>query len=237
VAEPRYFVGVDLGQVADYTAMAVLERATIIPLRQPIYALRHLERVPRSTSYPDVVRAVADLMTRLPTHSILIADATGVGRAVIDLMREAKLRPVPVVVHGGQQSTTDEYGYRRIPKREMVAVAQVTMQQQRLKFARSLPLVRTLQEELQNFKIKITEAGNDTYGEWREGQHDDLVFALALACWYAEREAALSDWIAVHPTGTITRSTVPQPRPTTDAERALVGARARIAKLVPGRSR
>ena len=28
---------------------------------------------------------------------------------------------------------------------------------------------------------------HDTYGAWREGVHDDLVLATALACWYAER--------------------------------------------------
>lgn len=26
-----------------------------------------------------------------------------------------------------------------------------------------------------------------TFGVWRDGQHDDLVLALALACWWSER--------------------------------------------------
>ena len=33
--------------------------------------------------------------------------------------------------------------------------------------------------------MKITAAANDTYNA-REGQHDDLVLALALACWAGE---------------------------------------------------
>ena len=27
---------------------------------------------------------------------------------------------------------------------------------------------------------------HDSYGAWREGQHDDLVLAVALAVWFAE---------------------------------------------------
>ena len=30
---------------------------------------------------------------------------------------------------------------------------------------------------------------HDTYEAWREGQHDDLVLSLALACWCGERKA------------------------------------------------
>jgi hypothetical protein len=30
-------------------------------------------------------------------------------------------------------------------------------------------------------------SGNDTYNPWREDQHDDLVLALCLALWVAER--------------------------------------------------
>ena len=30
-------------------------------------------------------------------------------------------------------------------------------------------------------------AAHDIYGAWREGQHDDLVLATALAVWFGER--------------------------------------------------
>ncbi len=38
-----------------------------------------------------------------------------------------------------------------------------------------LPEAALLVQELLNFQVKITAAGNDTYRAWREGQHDDLV--------------------------------------------------------------
>jgi hypothetical protein len=34
--------------------------------------------------------------------------------------------------------------------------------------------------------IRITPEGNETMESWRESEHDDLVLALALACWTAE---------------------------------------------------
>jgi hypothetical protein len=38
-----------------------------------------------------------------------------------------------------------------------------------------------------NFRVKIDPlTAHDSYGAWREGQHDDLVLAVALAVWFAE---------------------------------------------------
>jgi hypothetical protein len=41
--------------------------------------------------------------------------------------------------------------------------------------------------ELETFQVKITAAANDVYGTWREGTHDDMVLATALAAWYGCR--------------------------------------------------
>ena len=42
-----------------------------------------------------------------------------------------------------------------------------------------------LVEEMEAFQVKITERGRDTYAA-AVGAHDDLVVALALACWFGE---------------------------------------------------
>jgi len=41
-------------------------------------------------------------------------------------------------------------------------------------------------EELAGMQVKVTPAGNEQYGAWREGSHHDMVFAVALACWSAK---------------------------------------------------
>jgi hypothetical protein len=40
--------------------------------------------------------------------------------------------------------------------------------------------------ELGTFTVRITEAGNESFEAWREKDRDDLVLAVALACWAAE---------------------------------------------------
>src|SRR5438477_88992 len=37
--------------------------------------------------------------------------------------------------------------------------------------------------EMAEVRVKISAEGNEQLGAWREGEHDDLVFAVALACW------------------------------------------------------
>jgi hypothetical protein len=34
--------------------------------------------------------------------------------------------------------------------------------------------------------VKVSAAGNEAFTGWRERDHDDLVLAVALACWLAE---------------------------------------------------
>jgi hypothetical protein len=200
-----FYVGLDLGQAADYTALGVLERkepekpekgkpadATKdgAAVEQVTYELRHLERFQLGTSYPAVGDRVKELLdtAALAGKTCLVVDATGVGRPVVDLLHLAGLRPIGVVIHGGEQTLYDEKtGFLRAPKRELVSTAQVLLQTRRLRFAAEMPHVKTLVDELLKFEVKITEAGHDTYGAWREGAHDDLVFAVALACWIADR--------------------------------------------------
>ena len=36
-------------------------------------------------------------------------------------------------------------------------------------------------------EVKQSASGREQFGAWREGEHDDLVFAVALAYWAAKR--------------------------------------------------
>jgi hypothetical protein len=63
----------------------------------------------------------------------------------------------------------------------------VLLQTGRLKIASALPEAEVLVKELLAFQVKITSTAHDAYGAWREGVHDDLVLALALATWYGEQ--------------------------------------------------
>jgi len=191
-----YVIGLDLGQSSDYTALAVLERPAPPepPARRekPIYSLRHLVRFALGTPYTTIVPEVAGLASSL-RGSPLVVDHTGVGRALVDLLRKAKTGGsiVPVTVTAGHAVTRNEDGDWRVPKKELVTCLQLVLQGRRLKIATALPHADTLVEELQNFRVKVTASANEVFGTWREGQHDDLVFAVVLACWWAEKNPRL----------------------------------------------
>ena len=183
----RFFVGLDLGQLRDYTALIVLEKVEQ-PSASPIYHLRHLQRFPLGTSYTDILRQVSGLFQKSPLVFIsrLVVDGTGVGVPVVNMLHHAGLPVVPIWITGGD-AVSRAGRIIRVPKRDLVSVLQVLFQAERIKIAPSLPLGPVLVEELMNFRAKITAAGNDTYEAWRERDHDDLVLALAISSWYAER--------------------------------------------------
>jgi hypothetical protein len=186
-----YFIGLDLGQVADYSALAILERQNMGDAC--MFNCRHLQRWPLKTSYPSIV---ADTLRIIGSAEIagahlrtLVVDATGVGAPVIDLFKRekmpAKLEPVQIT---GGTSVSREDGTTRVPKRELVSVTQLAFQNGRLKIAPELSDAQTLVRELENFKVKINlETAHDSYGSWRDGAHDDLVLAVALALWFAAK--------------------------------------------------
>ena len=235
-----YFIGLDLGQAADYTAIAVARRLEVRTLAtraddereaeaayregrsrrfrfgevmkgpEVHFAVRHLERLPLGTPYPQVVRRTREVLEHrelwVATGSgsryvarrggvvplaaepvlvkpTLVVDATGAGRPVVDMLQAEGLDPVPVTITGGDQATY-ERGWR-VPKRDLVGALQVLLQTGRLEVAESLPLAPTLVSELLTFRVRIDPlTAHDGYGAWREGQHDDLVLALAVAAWY-----------------------------------------------------
>jgi len=187
----KFFLGVDLGQSQDYTAICVLERlqsSTETRKKQFTYHLRHLERV-RGMPYPSIVDRVAQMMRspKLKGNTELVIDQTGCGRPVFDMFTEAGLDPVGVSIHGGDSVTHDGRNWR-VPKRDLVGCLQVMLQSSRLKISSELKLGSVLQAEMLNFKVKIDPTtAHDSYSSWREQDHDDLVLSVALAAWWGER--------------------------------------------------
>jgi hypothetical protein len=195
----NYFVGVDLGQSRDFTAIAVVERQELAGELSPAtYAcetkralrLRFLERVELGTPYPDVVERVAKITRSrdLAGRCQLVVDGTGVGRPVVDLLRQAKpgCPIIPAVITSGQQESRND-GYYGIPKRDLMVGLQVVLQRGELQIAGGLKYGAALAAEMAAMEVKVSSAGREQFGAWREGTHDDLVFAVALACWGSKK--------------------------------------------------
>jgi hypothetical protein len=77
--------------MADPSALTVMERQMRLLYGQltPYYFTGHLERIPLQTPYPAMVGGVRQRLEKLGERCVLVIDATGVGRGVVDLFREA----------------------------------------------------------------------------------------------------------------------------------------------------
>lgn len=181
-------ISVDLGQSADYTAIGVAER---LPTHDVV---RHLERPELGTPYPAIARRVRALQLTVAertgrTPDVLV-DATGVGRPVVDQMREegvSCMRPVLIVT--GAHVTQDKLGFWHVPKAVLVASSQVALQNQRLRIPSQLPLAAVAAQEMRTFQMRQSAAGNMQFEAWRSGEHDDLVLMLAQLTWWSWRMA------------------------------------------------
>lgn len=146
-----------------------------------------------------VGRAVVDDFNQAAIKGIDCKACQSTGFIIKELPREVtclaclgkgkiKLQAVlrPVTITGGFAVTPDANGFH-VPKKELVSVLQVLLQQRRLQVARALPHAATLVRELETFRVKITTSANEQLEAWRQRDHDDLVLALGLAVWVAER--------------------------------------------------
>ncbi len=207
----RFLVGVDVGKIVDHSTISVCEQLLrkmeeLMPIRwksenQPvldIYKIRHLERFPLKTPYPEVVERLVRMMEepRLRQEGRIIMDATGVGEPIADLLRANGLRPVSIKITGSQEVVKKNDRLYHVPKRDLVSALLVMVQSGRIKMAKEYynkqgelvewEIVNQLREELENFNYKINrETGKDTYEAAKEIVHDDLVTAVALPMWYA----------------------------------------------------
>jgi hypothetical protein len=76
-------------------------------------------------------------------------------------------------------------GEWRVPKRDLVVGLQVMLETGELRIAAGLKEGDTFVRELMEMRVKVSVGRHEQFGAWREGTHDDLVLAAALACWRA----------------------------------------------------
>jgi hypothetical protein len=205
-----FTLGLDLGQTSDPSALAILKSS--IPTGEGgamardhrggwllAYDCVHLERFPLGTSYPAIIARVEELVAnpKLGSRPRMVIDATGVGRPVVDLFLNQRMAAelAPLTITAGFESRQDRWNNTHtraywVPKLELASTVQALLQMRRLKVVPRLDLAETLKRELLDFQVKVTAAANETFGAWREGAHDDLVLAVAMAAWVAERQAA-----------------------------------------------
>ncbi len=179
-------VGIDVGQKHDPTAIAVVEgEARAREGRAEVYhVVRHLERLPLGTPYPGVATRLGALATGLrdrgtPAGEIYV-DATGVGLPVVDTIKAAGVRCVPVYFTYGDRRVVQQDGTVSLGKAWLVSRLQVLLQTGLILLPKTAE-AQALAKELMDYEIRVDQDANDKYGAFTVGSHDDLVTALGLA--------------------------------------------------------
>ncbi len=191
----QFYIGVDLGQSKDYTAITIMEQNyhyKSIHTKIPIYNIRHLERIALGTSYPKIVYRLEVLLQKPEIYhaqKVMLIDQTGVGQAVVDMMRQSDIKNVIGINITGGSSVNEIEGGFNVPKKELVAALQILIQSERIKIAKELEFADILKQEILNFRVKLDErTGHESFEAWRADEHDDLVLSTAISAWYAFRE-------------------------------------------------
>jgi len=186
-----YFLGLDLGQKRDYSAIVIVER---VYRRQPFQTkelesldVRYIDRMPLGTPYPAVVERVREIVQSHEIHGrcALVVDATGVGAPVVDMLRAARLgcELVAVTITGGTRENAGAAGKpASVPKRDLMAGVEVLLEKGQLRIGRGHRESSRLGRELLSMRT-----GKDS------AEHDDLVTALSLACWRARVKKTIGE--------------------------------------------
>ena len=211
-----YYCGLDLGQLQDWTALSVLrykapqtevvtvheypvytgsERKVKVTEKRPIprieqrpeWGLIHVGRW-RNRPYREMIAEVAKQLGQLDEY-VLAIDHTGVGVAVAELAEDAGLRPVKISIHGGDKVSYSNGSYR-VPKRDLVSIVQLGLQNRTLRIADGPDWTALVLHELSNFRMKLDPAtAHDSFSSWREKDHDDIVLSVSLAMWASQHAA------------------------------------------------
>jgi hypothetical protein len=191
----RHVIGLDLGQAGQHSALAILEQTWQRVGKEhvsllPSYTLGHLKRWPLGTSYSAIVSDLAAVMASPRLRDpILAIDETGVGRAVIELFRQAEMPAYlqRIAITAAPYSKLGENGAWQVPRKDLAGSVQVLLESGRLQFL-AVPERALLVDELLAFRVKNPLVDTTTVESWRERDHDDLVLATAIASWSGQKQ-------------------------------------------------
>lgn len=225
----EYIMAWDIAQKRDFTTGIVVKRSTEIIPGSDI-----LKSPDRSKVYADIVSIdkfndvpytqVADIIENRMNHvdlrnsCDLLIDGTGIGAAVVDLLREKGLNPNPIVFTGGGQvhEVTAPLGAvfknspgqlnplriireLHVPKEDLKAAGKILIEQDRVSVVPGLRWGGDFKFQMLAFRGKVNEkTGRTKYEADTEGDHDDMVVAYLMIAWWVLRGGTRSEERLLH---------------------------------------
>ncbi len=184
-----FFLGMDLGQQRDHTAIVVVERLG----QSKLLVVRWVERIALGTPYVRVVERLKEIVRsgEFFGRVRVAVDGGSMGSPVMEMIGLAGLGCDVAAVVSTAGSKAKSGGLRGIgswytvPKKDLLGEVLVRLEKRELRFAKDLPELGNLLKELKDMQMTVSAKDSVRMGADGSGQHDDLVIALALACWRA----------------------------------------------------
>jgi hypothetical protein len=165
-------VGVDFGKIKDYAVIYMGK----IDRNKEDYVITVLDRrvKPLGTNYANIIGELKNIQDTIKPN-LFVLDATGVGEAPSDIMREYGAIVEPVKFSLGS-------------KADIFSNLKIHFEQKKVKIPNCLDLIN----QLELFEYEYTESGNIKLHA-PEGGHDDECDALALMVWGLSRKYIPAD--------------------------------------------
>lgn len=213
----EYIVSVDIGQRTDPFCVHIYrDYAKIVDgsevLKTDDKIIHYLDLMFEDQARGLEYETMADYVSTLIHHAAitqnydLVVDATGIGSAVIEIMRKRQLNPIPIwytasgavrevytpmgqVFSGSNQlSPARVLKEIHVPKADMVSSGMVLMQQGRLRITAGVKHLQRVQLQFERFKRLVNEQTKRVvYEAESEAIHDEDVVCYLMAAWWMQR--------------------------------------------------
>lgn len=182
-----FIIGLDPAQLRDWSAMAVVDMQYVPEKKRFGYDLVAMARK-QGLPYDQIVEWVVKTLKKpefnkeRPPEFLL--DSTGVGVAVRDMLAAKGVRMKAVTITSGEAFTRQGPIYH-VGKARLIGTFLGAFDAGKARVNPNMPIWPALEKEMLGFRAEMSSQGRAKF-EAEPGEHDDMLFSLALCVWYGE---------------------------------------------------
>ena len=182
-----FIISLDPAQLRDWSALAVVDMHYQPDKKRFGYSLVAMARK-QGLPYDQIVDWVARIYHKPEFNADvppeLVIDSTGVGVAVRDMLLAKGLRPKAITITAGEAYSQVGSSFH-VGKARLIGTFLGAFDGGKVAVNPSMPIWPQLEKEMLAYRAEISAQGRAKF-EAEEGEHDDMIFALAQAIWYGE---------------------------------------------------
>jgi hypothetical protein len=182
-----FILGLDPAQLRDWSALAAVDMQYMAEQKRCGYNLVAMNRkqgLPYDQIVDWVVKALKNPAFNKERPPEFVLDATGVGVAVNDMFRAKGIRAKAVTITAGNGLNREGYIFH-LGKARLIGKFLGAFDAGKVHVNPNMPIWPQVEREMLSFRAEMSAQGRVKM-EAEQGEHDDLLFALALCVWYGE---------------------------------------------------